>query len=97
MRKFQIATRPRTAFGATVTAAIMLAVTGTSGAAAQTLAQPNTPTRSSPSSPAAKSLPMGREKSCVMYGAGFVYVPNSDTCIKIGGFAEVDGGVSRSR
>jgi hypothetical protein len=34
-------------------------------------------------------------KSCPQYGAGFVQLPGSDTCVKIGGF--VDGQVGGSR
>jgi hypothetical protein len=30
-------------------------------------------------------------KSCSTYGAGFVQIPGSDACVKIGGFVAVDG------
>jgi hypothetical protein len=30
-------------------------------------------------------------KSCSIYGAGFVQVPGSDACIKIGGSVSVEG------
>jgi len=38
-------------------------------------------------------------KVCDAYGAGFFYIPGSDTCLKIGGFARLDiwtGGQSRA-
>ena len=31
-------------------------------------------------------------KVCSLYGAGFYYIPGTDTCIKIGGFVRVDYG-----
>lgn len=34
-----------------------------------------------------KTKPLAREKSCSAYGAGFRRVPNSDLCVKIGGWA----------
>ncbi|GAB1715899.1 MAG: porin [Nitrobacter sp.] len=33
-------------------------------------------------------------KVCSLYGAGFYYIPGTDTCIKLGGFARVDLGVN---
>jgi hypothetical protein len=30
-------------------------------------------------------------KSCSLYGAGFVNVPGTDACIKIGGYVTVEG------
>ncbi|WP_347263987.1 porin [Nitrobacter sp.] len=33
-------------------------------------------------------------KVCSMYGAGFYYIPGTDTCIKLGGYARVDFGVN---
>src|SRR5665213_1619785 len=39
-----------------------------------------------------KAQPLQYVKICSLYGAGFYYMPGTDTCIKIGGFvrAEVD-------
>ena len=39
-----------------------------------------------------KAKPVQYVKICSLYGAGFYYIPGTDTCIKIGGFvrAEVD-------
>jgi hypothetical protein len=28
-------------------------------------------------------------KICSLYGDGFYYIPNTDTCLKIGGYARV--------
>ena len=29
-------------------------------------------------------------KICSLYGAGFYYIPGTDTCIKLGGFTQID-------
>jgi hypothetical protein len=29
-----------------------------------------------------------------MYGAGFVYVPATETCIKLGGYMRIDGAIN---
>jgi hypothetical protein len=34
---------------------------------------------------------------CAQYGPGFVKVEGSDTCIKVGGFVQVEGGVNVGR
>ncbi|MDE2472690.1 MAG: porin, partial [Bradyrhizobium sp.] len=31
---------------------------------------------------------------CSLYGAGFYYIPGTDTCIKLGGYLRVDLGVN---
>ncbi|WP_454628745.1 hypothetical protein [Bradyrhizobium cenepequi] len=44
-----------------------------------------------------KSLPpkgAGRTDACAEFGAGFVKIEGSDTCIKIGGAIGIGGGVS---
>ena len=33
-------------------------------------------------------------KVCSLYGAGFYYIPGTDTCIKLGGYLRVDMGVN---
>ena len=96
MRRLKSARKPHATFCVSA-AAMMLAIAATSVVAAQTLTEPNTPVKSPQPSAAAKSLTTRREKSCAMYGAGFVHVPASDTCVKIGGSVQVDGAVSRSR
>jgi porin-like protein len=81
---------------AAAAAAIMAISVWASGALAQTLSDPNSPPKWSPpeSSPksAAKSPTAARLKSCGAYGAGFVNVPGTDTCIKIGGWVRAEGG-----
>jgi len=57
---------------------------------AQTLTDPHAPHITS-SPPAAKSPPTGLVKSCSTYGAGFFYVPATDTCIKFGGYLREEG------
>jgi hypothetical protein len=82
-------------------AALMAAAIGAAGflsasACAQTLADPNPPRRSPPAvQPGAKAKPAARIKSCSAYGAGFVNLPGTDACVKIGGWVEVEGSTSR--
>lgn len=79
--------------GAVVPAALLV-----SGVAAQTLSDPRPPAKWSPPQPAqsaAKSKPAARTKSCSAYGAGFVNLPGTDTCIKIGGWVTVEGSTGR--
>jgi Porin subfamily len=55
---------------------------------AQTLTNPNPPTRAS----ATTAPPENKEpKSCPTYGPGFVQVPGTNTCVKIGGSVQVQG------
>src|ERR1700716_2967229 len=37
-----------------------------------------------------KAKPVEYVKICNLYGAGFYYVPGTDTCIKIGGYVRTD-------
>jgi Porin subfamily len=78
-----------------VAASTMLAVVFVSAALAQTLTKPNPQTKIS--SPHAKSLPTARMKSCSLYGAGFVNVPGTDACIKVGGYVTVEGTAKGAR
>ncbi|MCL2429837.1 MAG: porin, partial [Alphaproteobacteria bacterium] len=39
-----------------------------------------------------KAQPVEYVKACSLYGAGFWYVPGTDTCIKIGAFARLQFG-----
>jgi hypothetical protein len=58
--------------------------------------QPSRP-KSSKATASAKSLPLkraARPEGCAEYGAGFVKVEGSDTCIKIGGAIDIGGGIS---
>lgn len=80
-----------TIFCTVVATIIILAVAVAPGALAQTMTEPNSQKKLSAPPVAAKSLPNARAKRCSMYGDGFVYVPASDTCIKIGGSVTMDG------
>ena len=33
-------------------------------------------------------------KICSLYGAGFYYIPGTDTCIKLGGYIRADMGIN---
>jgi hypothetical protein len=58
--------------------------------------QPSRP-KSNKAAASAKSLPLkktARPYACAEYGAGFVKVEGSDTCIKIGGAIDIGGGVA---
>lgn len=76
---------------ATAVAPVAVAVMA-SGVFAQTLTDPDSPPKWSPPKSAAKSPAAARTKSCSAYGAGFVNVPGTDACIKIGGWVSVEGG-----
>ena len=55
---------------------------------AQTLTNPNPPTRT----PSTTALPENKQpKPCPAYGPGFVQIPGSDVCVKIGGSVQVQG------
>jgi hypothetical protein len=77
-----------------VMAAVVAAAPLVSPARAQTLTNPNPPSKWSPPQTAAKSPPAAHEKSCSSFGAGFVNVPGTDTCIKVGGWVEMQSGTS---
>ncbi len=72
-----------------IAAALLFAVPA-SGAVAQTLSDPAPPSKWSPPSKAAKSE-AARAKACSAFGPGFVNVPGTDACVKIGGFVTVEG------
>ena len=76
---------------------VMVAVVAASGVCAQTLIEPNSkPKLSQPSGPA-KSKLVRRTKSCSAFGAGFVQIPGTDTCVKIGGYISTEGAVNTGR
>jgi hypothetical protein len=64
------------------------AVSATATAAAQTVSASSPKERASATSPQ-RSKPM---KPCPAFGPGFVQVPGSDLCIKIGGSVDVEVG-----
>ncbi len=58
--------------------------------------QPRSP-KPSKAAPSGKSLPLKRPSSanaCAEYGAGFVKIEGTNTCMKIGGAVSVGAGVS---
>jgi len=40
--------------------------------------------------PSKKAAPATYVKICDAYGAGFFYIPGSDTCLRVGGYVRVD-------
>jgi hypothetical protein len=75
-------------------ATIMLTFVIAPSVVAQTITEPNNHIKSSPPPATAKSLSPRRAKSCSMYGAGFVYVPATDACVKLGGYMRMDGAIN---
>jgi hypothetical protein len=41
-----------------------------------------------------KAKPVEYVKVCSIYGAGFYYIPGTDTCIKVGGYVRMDVGIN---
>ncbi|MGC1776899.1 MAG: porin [Xanthobacteraceae bacterium] len=69
---------------ALLAAVVAVTALGAAGASAGTLTNPDS--EPVPSSPApAKSQTPKHVEACSAYGAGFVQLPGSDACIKIGG------------
>jgi len=66
------------------------------GAGAQTLTDPSP--AQAPSRPlTAEPHASAKVKSCNAYGAGFVNVPGTDACVKIGGSVTVGSAINRGR
>ena len=59
-------------------------------ALAQTLSDPNSAIKY-PRPAHTKPQPEKHAKSCSAFGPGFIYVPGSDACIKIGGWVTIEG------
>ena len=57
-------------------------------ASAQTLTNPDP--KPAPLSAPAKTPVRERVKTCSAYGAGFVQLPGTDACVKIGGFVRTE-------
>jgi len=75
------------------TAAALLMSLAAADAAAQTLTNPNPPPKWSSPQVGAKSRTTAQtKKSCKEFGAGFVNVPGTDACVKVGGWVTVEGG-----
>ncbi len=80
---------------AAVLAAATIVPALTAGAAAQTLAEPNPPSKSSVTVVPSKPRAAAQRKSCAQYGPGFAPMPGTGACIKIGGFVEGTVGFGR--
>ena len=79
--------RPRL-FVALFAAVLAQAVATAASLHAQTLADPNP----HPRAPTRTAQPETRQpKSCPAFGPGFVQVPGTETCVKIGGTVQVQG------
>ncbi len=64
---------------------VMATAVGVAGAAAQTLTDPSpSPKTTPPPRPPTKATAAGRSEACSGFGAGFVRVPGTDACLKIG-------------
>ena len=74
-----------------VMAIALLTALNSSGAVAQTLTNPNPKPSAPPPTATTKSRPTAHLKTCSMYGPGFMAVPGSDMCIKVGGGVTVEG------
>jgi hypothetical protein len=68
----------------------VLILTGVTALAAEQSGQQ----KSGKAAPAGKLLPLKGANSCAAYGAGFVKIEGSDTCIKIGGAVGIGAGTS---
>jgi hypothetical protein len=77
---------------AVLAVAAVLAIAGSPRAMAQTLTQPNPQPKSPPPTVTTKSRPAGHVKICDAYGAGFVNIPGTGACIKVGGGVTVEAG-----
>lgn len=73
------------------TTAIALVLLTGSGVAAQTLADPHAQQQPSPPPLKSQSQPNRPVKSCSAFGPGFVNVPGTDACVKVGGSVTVEG------
>ena len=83
--------------GSLLAIAAVAALTIVPGASAQTATTTtSTPKASSNwSVPAPKSAPAKRAEPCPTYGEGFVKLPGSDTCVRLGGYVRIEAGVNR--
>jgi hypothetical protein len=71
-------------------------VAAASSVAAQTLTEPSPTTKSSGRGATAPAPAPQRATACATYGAGFVQMPGTDACIKIGGYVTMQSGVGSS-
>jgi hypothetical protein len=71
---------------AAASAALTLALAAT--ALAQTLTEPTPKSKWAAPAKTEKAHAAAHLKTCAAYGAGFVQVPGTNACIKVGGFVE---------
>jgi Porin subfamily len=93
----QIRRAPARGIRYAIAAGVLLAAVPVAfGAVAQTLSDPSPSAKwSPPPRKAAKSPQAAHAKACGAYGPGFVNVPGTDTCVKIGGWVTVEGSARR--
>lgn len=87
-------------FGAAIV--VLIALSASSLACAQTLLEPNPKgelNSAKPSQPPASAKQKSglRTNACSAFGAGFVQLPGTDTCVKVGGFISTEGAVNHGR
>ncbi len=82
---------------------LVIALSASSLASAQTLLEPNpkleSNTNAKLSQPRASAKQQSglRTKSCSAFGAWFVQLPGTDTCVKVGGFVTMESTVNHGR
>ncbi len=80
---------------------MLIAFLAFSGASAQTLLEPNPKVepKTKVSQPPGSAKPQSglRAKSCSAFGAGFVQLPGTDTCVKVGGFLTTESTIDHGR
>lgn len=79
---------------AVVVVAIVPASLPRSTVFAQTLTDPNPSAKWTPPA-SAKTKAAEPAKRCSAFGAGFVNVPGTDACVKVGGWVTIEGSASR--
>jgi hypothetical protein len=82
---------------AAIAAAVTLPITIVDGSRAQTLTDPSAQLAPSRPPRAAKPRASSNVKLCSEYGAGFVKIPGTGACIKIGGSVTGESTISRGR
>ena len=70
--------------------ALVVGALSTSGALAQDAVQQPPPHAKKP----AHVQHPAKIKDCAQYGEGFVKIAGTDTCVKIGGYLRIEGGVN---
>ena len=75
---------------AVIAAPAIALIASASAAQGQSLTAPDAPRQWSPPG-ARKSRTSAHVKSCSSYGAGFVNIPGTDSCVKVGGWVTLEG------